>query len=180
MIDRFYVNYDRLIFRRLVPHCQPRGVDLRPLQLCLEQRIQIEDGKIRITPKLYLDDLKRPDASGLLQANQNRDYPFTLISRRLPRSHNTWPQNSQRLVKGKNPCTLQMNASDGRKIGVEDGQVAKARSETCSIQLPVEIDDDIFDGVVSMAQGWGCSLSRAYHLFLPVAPGPLQVALLPF
>ncbi|ADP99398.1 hypothetical protein HP15_3634 [Marinobacter adhaerens HP15] len=21
-IDRFYVNYDRLIFRRLVPHCQ--------------------------------------------------------------------------------------------------------------------------------------------------------------
>ena len=133
----------------------PHGVDLGPLQRCLEQRIQTEDGRIRIAPELYLDDLERLDASGLLQASQNSDYPFTLISRRLPRSHNTWTQNSHRLVKGKNPCTLQMNASDARKLGLEDGQLAAVSSATGSIELPVEIDDNMFEGVISMPQGWG-------------------------
>ena len=133
----------------------PHGVDLGPLQPCLEQRIQTEDGRIRIAPELYLDDLKRLNDSGLLQANQNSDYPFTLVSRRLPRSHNTWTQNSHRLVKGKNPCTLQMNASDVSKLGLEDGQLATVSSATGSIELPVEIDDDMFEGVVSMPQGWG-------------------------
>ena len=99
--------------------------------------------------------MKRLDASGLLQADENSDYPFTLISRRLPRSHNTWTQNSHRLVKGKNPCTLQMNASDALKIGLEDGQLATVPSASGSINLPVEIDDDMFEGVISMPQGWG-------------------------
>ncbi|WP_273208190.1 molybdopterin-dependent oxidoreductase [Marinobacter subterrani] len=133
----------------------PHGVDLGPLQPCLEQRIQTEDGRIQLAPRLYLDDLKRLDASGLLRANQNNDYPFTLISRRLPRSHNTWTQNSHRLVKGKNPCTLQMSPADARKLGLEDGQMATVRSATGSVQLPVEIDDDMFEGVISMPQGWG-------------------------
>lgn len=133
----------------------PHGVDLGPLQPCLEQRIQTEDGRIRIAPALYLDDLKRLDASGLLQSAQNSDYPFTLISRRLPRSHNTWTQNSHRLVKGKNPCTLQMNAADARKIGLEDGQMATVSSVSGAIRLPVEIDDDMFEGVISIPQGWG-------------------------
>ena len=133
----------------------PHGVDLGPLQPCLAQRIQTEDGKIRIAPELYLKDLKRLDASGLLQADENSEYPFTLISRRLPRSHNTWTQNSHRLVKGKNPCTLQMNASDALKIGLEDGQLATVTSASGSINLPVEIDDDMFEGVISMPQGWG-------------------------
>jgi len=133
----------------------PHGVDLGPLQPCLAQRIQTEDGKIRIAPELYLKDLKRLDASGLLQADENSDYPFTLISRRLPRSHNTWTQNSHRLVKGKNPCTLQMNASDALKIGLEDGQLATVTSASGSINLPVEIDDDMFEGVISMPQGCG-------------------------
>jgi anaerobic selenocysteine-containing dehydrogenase len=133
----------------------PHGVDLGPLQPCLAQRIQTEDGKIRLAPQLYLDDLKRLNASGLLQADGTNDYPFTLISRRLPRSHNTWTQNSHRLVKGKNPCTLQMNASDALKIGLEDGQLATVTSASGSINLPVEIDDDMFEGVISMPQGWG-------------------------
>ena len=133
----------------------PHGVDLGPLQPCLTQRIQTEDGKIRIAPELYMKDLKRLDASGLLQADKNSEYPFTLISRRLPRSHNTWTQNSHRLVKGKNPCTLQMNASDAGKLGLEDGQLASVTSASGSINLPVEIDDDMFEGVISMPQGWG-------------------------
>ncbi|EMP54884.1 hypothetical protein MSNKSG1_14172 [Marinobacter santoriniensis NKSG1] len=133
----------------------PHGVDLGPLQPCLEQRLQTEDGLIHIAPQLYLDDLQRLDSSGLLERAADSDYPFSLISRRLPRSHNTWTQNSHRLVKGKAPCTLQLNPADARKLGLEDGQTARVASPVGSIQLPVEIDDDMFEGVVSIPQGWG-------------------------
>lgn len=131
----------------------PHGVDLGPLQPCLEKRIQTDDGRIRIAPQLFLDDLKRLDDSGLMA--QNPDYPFSMISRRLARSHNTWTQNSQRLVKGKNPCTVQINTADAQRLGLEDGQLAQVASTTGSIQLPVEINDDMFEGVISIPQGWG-------------------------
>lgn len=133
----------------------PHGIDLGPLQPCLDKRIQTEDGLIQIAPPLYLDDLKRLDESGLLQASDKEEYPFSMISRRLARSHNTWTQNSHRLVKGKNPCTVQMNSSDARKLGLDDGQAAVVASPTGKVQLPVEINDDMFEGVVSIPQGWG-------------------------
>ena len=133
----------------------PHGVDLGPLQPCLEQRLQTADGRIHIAPQLYLDDLARLDASGLRQQHRNPDYPFAMISRRVPRSHNTWTQNSHRLVKGKDPCTLQICAADADRLGLTAGQMAEVRSATGRIQLPVEINDDMFEGVVSMPQGWG-------------------------
>jgi anaerobic selenocysteine-containing dehydrogenase len=133
----------------------PHGVDLGPLQPCLEQRIQTEDDKIHIAPQLYLDDLKRLNESGLLESAGNSDYPFAMISRRLPRSHNTWTQNSHRLVKGKDPCTLQINPIDAQRLGLEDGKPAMVSSPVGSIQLPVEFDENMFAGVVSIPQGWG-------------------------
>lgn len=133
----------------------PHGVDLGPLQPCLEKRLQTEDGRLHIAPPLFLDDLKRLDAFALAEADQSAGYPFSMISRRLPRSHNTWTQNSHRLVKGKNPCTMQINPADAKKLGLADGQTARVTSPTGSIELPVEIDDDMFEGVVSIPQGWG-------------------------
>jgi len=133
----------------------PHGVDLGLLRPCLEQRLQTADGLIHIAPQLYLDDLARLDASGILQQRQNPDYPFAMISRRVPRSHNTWTQNSHRLVKGKDPCTLQICAADAGRLGLATGQMAEVSSATGRIQLPVEINDDMFEGVVSIPQGWG-------------------------
>ena len=133
----------------------PHGVDLGPLQPCLTQRLQTADGLIHIAPQLYLDDLARLDASGLLQQHRDPDYPFAMISRRVPRSHNTWTQNSHRLVKGKDPCTLQICTADADRLGLTAGQVAEVSSVTGRIRLPVEINDDMFEGVVSMPQGWG-------------------------
>ncbi|MDK9558228.1 molybdopterin-dependent oxidoreductase [Marinobacter sp. M216] len=133
----------------------PHGVDLGPLQPCLEQRLQTEDGRIHIAPQLHIDDLDRLETSGILSEGEDPTYPFSMISRRLARSHNTWTQNSHRLVKGKNPCTLQIHSADARKLGLEDGQAALVSSPVGRIELPVEIDDDMFEGVVSVPQGWG-------------------------
>ena len=133
----------------------PHGLDLGPLQPCLEQRLQTEDGRIHIAPQLYLDDLQRLNDAGLLEATGQGDYPFAMISRRLPRSHNTWTQNSHRLVKGKDPCTLQIHPEDAERLGLTEGQTALVSSPVGSIQLPIEIDGDMFAGVVSIPQGWG-------------------------
>ncbi len=149
----------------------PHGLDLGPLQPCLEQRIQTEDGLIRIAPQLYLDDLKRLDESGFLSREQDYDYPFSMISRRLPRSHNTWTQNSHRLVKGKNPCTVQMNTADAQKLGLTDGQNALVVSSTGKVQLPVEFNDDMFEGVISIPQGWGHNRANTAMTVAESQPG---------
>jgi anaerobic selenocysteine-containing dehydrogenase len=147
----------------------PHGVDLGPLQRCLENRIQTEDGKLHIAPQLYLDDLTRLNEFALMDGTG--DYPFAMISRRLPRSHNTWTQNSHRLVKGKDPCTLQINPDDARKLGLQDGQTAMVSSPVGHVRLPVELDDDMFAGVVSIPQGWGHNRADTAMTVAKTQPG---------
>ncbi|MDI9246298.1 molybdopterin-dependent oxidoreductase [Marinobacter sp. CHS3-4] len=149
----------------------PHGVDLGPLQPCLEERLQTEDGRIHLAPQLYLDDLQRLNDSGLLDSAERSAYPFAMISRRLPRSHNTWTQNSHRLVKGKDPCTVQLNAEDAKELGLEDGQIAQVSSPVGEICLPVEINDDMFSGVVSIPQGWGHNRSDTAMSVASTQPG---------
>ena len=133
----------------------PHGVDLGPLQPCLDARIQTESGKIQIAPSVFVDDLERLNRFARVARKPNQDYPFSMIGRRLARSHNTWTQNSQRLVKGKNPCTVHLNSADAQRLNLESGQLAVVTSATGEIRLPVEINDDMFEGVVSIPQGWG-------------------------
>jgi len=132
----------------------PHGIDLGPLQQCLIERIKTADGKVNLAPQLYLDDI--PRLKGMLsQPARDEDYPFDLIGRRLARSHNTWTQNSRRLVKGKNPCTLQLNPKDAENLGIENGQLLSVSSNVGEVKIEALINDDILQGVVSMPQGWG-------------------------
>ena len=133
----------------------PHGVDLGPLQPCLEQRIRTADGKIHIAPRVYLEDLGR--LANWLSDNRgsHSKYPLTLIGRRLPRSHNTWTQNSRRLIKGRNPCTVQIHPADAGSLGIQQGAMVEVASQTGRVCLPAEIDEDISPGVISIPQGWG-------------------------
>jgi anaerobic selenocysteine-containing dehydrogenase len=130
----------------------PHGVDLGPLQPCLEQRILTEGGRVLLAPQLYLDDL--PRLAGFQESSEVA-YPYRLIGRRVMRSHNTWTKNSQRLVSGENPCTLLLNPADADALGVGDGQMVKVASAAGELTIEVEVDDAIMAGVVSMPQGWG-------------------------
>ncbi len=133
----------------------PHGIDLGPLQPCLEERIRTDSGKVQLTPQLYLDDLPRLKQYLQNYQQQRQGFPFDMIGRRQARSHNTWTQNSQRLVKGKNPCTLQLHSKDAEALGLTRGQMAKVSSATGSVEMEVDVNDDILQGVVSIPQGWG-------------------------
>jgi len=132
----------------------PHGIDLGPLKPCLIERLKTADGKIQLAPELFLDDVPRLKAV-LSQPARNDNFPFELIGRRLVRSHNTWTQNSRRLVKGKNPCTLELNTEDAKAMNIADGATVTVISASGDIQIEVAISDDILQGVLSMPQGWG-------------------------
>lgn len=133
----------------------PHGIDLGPLKSCLDARIRTADSKIQLAPQIFLDDLPRLMASAESNADERQEYPFDLIGRRLARSHNTWTQNSRRLVKGRNPVTLQLHSEDAKQLQVVTGDTVTVRSATGKIAIEVDVNDDILPGVVSMPQGWG-------------------------
>ncbi len=131
----------------------PHGVDLGPLKPCLETRIKTVDGVICLAPELYLSDI--PRLRDALDAENNDAFPFELIGRRLVRSHNTWTQNSRRLVKGKNPCTLVIHPEDAESLAVHHGDMLRVRSDKGEVKIEAAVSDEVLQGVVSMPQGWG-------------------------
>ncbi len=132
----------------------PHGVDLGPLKPSLIERLLTADGKLHLVPSLYIDDLPRLNAV-INEPAKDTHYPFDLIGRRLTKSHNTWTQNSARLVKGKNPCTLEVHPNDAKALGISKGQVVRVSSIVGTVDIEVSVTDDILEGVVSMPQGWG-------------------------
>jgi len=132
----------------------PHGIDIGPLMPCIEERIKTTAGKVNLLPQLYVDDLPRLNAV-MSQPARDENYPFDLIGRRLVKSHNTWTQNSDRLVKGRNPCTLEVHPEDAKALGITKGQLVTVSSMVGEVHIEVVITDDIQQGIVSMPQGWG-------------------------
>jgi anaerobic selenocysteine-containing dehydrogenase len=130
------------------------GIDLGPLQPSLPDRLETPDQRIHLAPQVYLDDLPR-----LLSHADSRDvtFPFAMIGRRQVRSHNSWTQNSHRLVKGRNRCTVEINPVDADRLGVNEGADVVVSSRVGAVTLPAEITETMAPGVVSIPQGWGQS-----------------------
>ena len=80
-----------------------------------------------------------------------------MIGRRQVRSHNSWTQNSPRLVKGRNRCTLQMNPRDAERLGILDAGKVRVSSRVGEVTLAAEVTSEMSVGVVSIPQGWGQS-----------------------
>jgi anaerobic selenocysteine-containing dehydrogenase len=78
-----------------------------------------------------------------------------LIGRRELRSNNSWMHNSERLVKGRDKCTLLMNPLDASRRGLGNGQRVRVRSRVGAVEAAVEVSDEMRPGVVSLPHGWG-------------------------
>ncbi|KEF30302.1 Formate dehydrogenase-O, major subunit [Marinobacter nitratireducens] len=130
---------------------QPHGVDLGPLKPTLPDRLFTRDGKINLAPRRFLDDLERLHKKLELSPEDG----LMLIGRRHVRSNNSWMHNSQRLVKGKDRCTLMLHPKEASRLGLQTGDSAEVNSSAGKIVLPVEITEDIMPGVVSIPHGWG-------------------------
>ncbi|MEZ4316173.1 MAG: molybdopterin oxidoreductase family protein [Myxococcota bacterium] len=139
---------DGLSLRKLEE--SPHGIDLGPLRPQLPDRLWKRD-RIPLAPDLVLADLPRLRES----VHGARSQGLVLIGRRHLRSNNSWMHNSERLVRGRDRCTLLVHPEDAARAGLSDGQVAHVQSAVGAVEVPVEVSDTVMPGVVSLPHGWG-------------------------
>ena len=129
---------------------QPHGMDFGPLEPRLPGFLTTPDQRIDLAPAYITADVDRLSAR-----LEREDVGLVLVSRRHLRSNNSWMHNVKVLVKGKDRCTLQVNTGDAARLGLADGDRATVTSEAGSLEVPVEVTDDIVGGVVCLPHGWG-------------------------
>jgi anaerobic selenocysteine-containing dehydrogenase len=130
------------------------GIDLGPLSSCLPGRLRTADKRIDLAPDVLVLDVERVKAkfdNASLPANGH----LLLIGRRELRSNNSWMHNSERLVKGKPQCTILMHPTDAAHRDLTAGQTVSVRSRVGSVDVPIEISEEMMPGVVSIPHGWG-------------------------
>ncbi|GJM34197.1 MAG: oxidoreductase [Saprospiraceae bacterium] len=134
----------------------PHGIDLGPLKPCLPQRLFTQNNCIVLTPSIFVEDLQRLKNQFLEKINEvDATWPFQLIGRRQLRSNNSWMHNSERMVKGRDRCTLLIHPDDADRLNIANGQKVSIESRVGQIYLPAEISDCMMPGVVSIPHGWG-------------------------
>ena len=127
------------------------GIDLGPMvPNRAAEVIGTPSGKIELAPEYILSDLPR-----LKKALDRDPDAYVLVSRRNIKSKNTWMHNIKVLVKAGNRCTLIVHPDDASTLGLTDGSNARVTSEAGSIEVPVEVSDEMMRGVVSLPHGWG-------------------------
>ena len=129
----------------------PHGIDLGELKSCLPERLLTENKRINLAPELLVKDLERLK----IETTESPEFPFALIGRRHLRDNNSWLHNSERLVKGKNRCTLLINSADANSLNLQNNQTVKVSSRVGTVEIPCEITENIARGVVSIPHGYG-------------------------
>jgi anaerobic selenocysteine-containing dehydrogenase len=137
--------------RELARH--PHGIDLGPLQPRLPERLFTPGRRLRVAPDAFLSDLARLE--GRLPEGDLTDGALLIVGRRLLRSNNSWMHNVQRLVKGRDACTLLMHPEDAQRRGLSDGTRVRVRSHVGEVEVPLAVTPDIAPGVVSLPHGYG-------------------------
>ena len=146
---------------------QPHGIDLGPLERRLPERLVTADHRVHLAPPTYLGDLPR-------LARRWDEAPggeLIMIGRRHLRSNNSWMHNSERLVKGPDRCTLLIHPDDAAPRGLTAGGRAKISTTLGTIELGVEITDEMMRGVVSVPHGWGHHRKGARLSVASTVPG---------
>lgn len=131
----------------------PHGIDLGELQPSLPNRLLTANKRINLAPKLLVTDLER--LKNEANFSEDKEFPFRLIGRRHLRDCNSWLHNSERLMKGKNRCTLLINPTDAESLGLENNKLVKVSSRVGTIKIPCELTENIAGGVVSIPHGYG-------------------------
>ena len=130
---------------------QPHGIDMGPMVPRAREMVCTPDGMIDLAPDVHRRRRSRVCAARIAEPDDG----LRLVSRRHLRSKNSWMHNVKVLVKGKDRCTLLVHPDDAADSGLVDGGRARVSSEAGTIEVPVEVSDEMMPGVVSLPHGWG-------------------------
>ncbi|MCA9614621.1 MAG: molybdopterin oxidoreductase family protein, partial [Myxococcales bacterium] len=132
----------------------PHGIDLGPLRPTMPERLPKRDGRryVDLAPSILVGDLARLDAR---EESLVAESALRLIGRRQLRSNNSWMHNAPQLMKGRDRCTLLMHPRDAEERGVSHGDTVRVSSRVGSVEVKVELTEDVMNGVVSLPHGFG-------------------------
>jgi anaerobic selenocysteine-containing dehydrogenase len=63
--------------------------------------------------------------------------------------------NYERLMGGRDRCTLLVHPEDAACRGLENGLRVRVRSRVGELEAPLEVSDEMMPGVVCLPHGWG-------------------------
>jgi anaerobic selenocysteine-containing dehydrogenase len=130
----------------------PHGIDFGPLQTRLPEVLRTVSGMVELAPEQIVTDVERlHDAL----AGAGGAPAMLLVGRRDLRSNNSWMHNLPGLVRGKPRCTAHVHPVDAARLGLFDGEPAIVSTQTGSVEVPVEVTEDVMPGVISIPHGWG-------------------------
>src|SRR6185369_15439947 len=112
----------------------PHGIDVGALEPCITEMLETPSGKIELAPDYIAADVPR-----LRVRLARRDESLVLVSRRHLRSNNSWMHNLEKLVAGRERCTLLVHPDDAARLGLDGRGRARVRSTAGSIDVPVQI-----------------------------------------
>lgn len=162
--DMFGRRPDGLNLARL--KAAPAGIDLGSLQPRMPEVLRTPSGKIELAPATLLEDLQRP-AADLAQPVPE----LVIVGRRQVRSCNSWMHNLPILAKGPFRCTALVNPADAQRLGLREGGLARIDSLGRSLQVQVQISDEMMPGVVSLPHGWGHGMPGTRMTLAAERPG---------
>jgi len=151
----------------------PGGIDLGALQSRMPEMLRTPSGRIELAPPLVLADLAHVEAA--LDTVQEG---MLLIGRRDVRSGNSWMHNLPVLAKGPERCTLLIHPTDAARLGLVQGALAQLNAQGTTLCAPVDITQDMMQGVVSLPHGWGHDLPGSQMQVAALRPGVNLNALL--
>jgi anaerobic selenocysteine-containing dehydrogenase len=135
----------------------PHGEDLGALQPCLKEKLLTDNQEVNINPLLILNDLARVNINfqKLILNEKNTEFDLQLIGRRHLRSNNSWMHNAERLIKGRDRCTLMIHPETAAIRGIINMEKVQIESRVGKVEIVVEITDEIMPDVVSIPHGFG-------------------------
>jgi anaerobic selenocysteine-containing dehydrogenase len=132
------------------------GVDLGPLEPRLPGALRTRGKRVRLAPPAFLEEAASLEAlAAAREAALSDGFDLILIGRRQLRSNNSWLHNSARLMKGADRCTALLHPDDAAARGLEHGERVRVTSAVGSIEVPLEVSDEMRPGVVSIPHGFG-------------------------
>jgi anaerobic selenocysteine-containing dehydrogenase len=149
--DQFGARPDGLTLAKI--KAAPSGIDLGPLGPRIPEALRTASGKIELAPPMLVEDLARVAARLAEPAPA-----MVIIGRRQLRSNNSWMHNLPALAKGSYRCTALIHPDDAARHGLADGDMAQVRNGARSIEVQVELSDQMMAGVLSLPHGWGHDL----------------------
>ena len=150
---------------RLGPHSlslnklkqNPHGLDLGPLVPRLEKVLGTRDMRIHLLPEPFVREVEKLKQR-LESAPDIKQGELLLIGRRSLRGLNSWLHNCPSANRGSIRCTLLMHPNDAGARDLQDGRNVIVSTQKGTVEVKLEVSDDMMPGVVSLPHGWGHDL----------------------